>query len=129
MSTANPKSRSILNSGAGFLKNLVYEDAPTPRDHRRENRQPVAGEVIVIEVDGEGKRSDSHRVFIRDLSIGGCGLWSRVRLEAGATVMVVFQGPDGQAVHRMSTVQHCRGHDRTGFAVGIRFIAEGNAKK
>ena len=114
---------SLLTSGAGFLKKLVYDEVEDANIHRREPRQQVAGEVVIVELDEQGKRVGSHRVFIRDLSKSGCGLWSRVRLPSNATIAVLFQDASGQPVQRMGTVCHCRGQENTGFAVGVRFIS------
>jgi hypothetical protein len=115
------KSGSLLSSGKGLLKKLVYDEVPDAQIHRREPRQPVAGEVIVVELDAQGKRVASHRVFIRDLSKSGCGLWSRARIAGDTTIAVLFQDAAGQAVQRIGTVCHCRGQENTGFAVGVRF--------
>ncbi len=124
------RGSKILSSGAGFLKKLVFEDpAPAPGEHRRELRQPVAGEVIVVELDADGTRRTSHRVFIRNLSRSGCGLWCRARLTSGSMIDIVFRGANDEPVTRRATVAHCRGQDHTGFAVGVRFAAEPGAAK
>lgn len=123
MPGAKPKAASLLNSGAGFLKKLVYDEVPDAATHRREPRQPVAGEVIIVHLDEKGQRVASHRVFIRDLSKSGCGLWSRVRLPSEAPVAILFQDAAGQPVQRMGIVCHSRGQESTGFAVGVRFTS------
>lgn len=125
MPPSNPKPRgmSLLSSGTDFLKKLVYDEIPENQDHRRELRQPVAGEVVIVVLDEQNNRSASHRVFIRDLSRSGCGLWCRARLEAGTRIAVIFQDASGSPVQRLANICHCRGQDSTGFALGVRFTS------
>lgn len=118
------KGPSFISAGKGFLKKLVYDDVPEAKVSRREARQPVAGEVVIYELDEKGKRKGSHRVFIRDLSKSGCGLWCRTRVEAGTRIAVIFEDKHGQPVQRMADICHCRGQEHTGFALGVRFTSE-----
>lgn len=120
-SDSKPRAASLLNSGTSILKKLVFDEIPENQEHRREERQPVAGEVIVVELGENDERTASHRVFIRDLSKSGCGLWCRAKLNQGAKIAVVFQDAEGVPVQRIATVCHCRGQQSTGFAVGVRF--------
>jgi PilZ domain len=114
---------TLAGAGTRLLKKIVNDGKPS--DHRRDTpRQQVAGEVVLIVMAEGGEHKQSHRVFIRDLSRGGCGLWSRVAVPGGTPVVVVFNGPDGKPVHKLSRICHCRGQERTGFALGIRFDRE-----
>ena len=112
---------ALISSGAGLLKKLVFDEVPDAKNHRQEPRQPVAGEVILVELDDSNKRTRSHRVFIRDLSKSGCGLWCRARINAGSKIAVIFQNASGEPVQRLAEICHCRGQDSTGFALGVRF--------
>ena len=44
------------------------------------DRTPVVGEVSVVVLDAAGQAVGQTRVFVRDLSRSGCGLWSRARV-------------------------------------------------
>jgi len=124
----NP-SKTIARFGVKLLNALLYEQEPVPADKRKEDpRNPVAGEVVVVKlVDGKPD-AEKHRMFIRDLSTGGCGLWSRTRIEPGTSVLVHFQGPDNENVERMATIRHCRGQEGSGFAIGVQFSVEAKSK-
>ena len=126
--TENPKPAA--RKGMNLLKSLIFEGEPAARNQRHDDpRQTVAGEVVIVEMAPGGEQSGKHRVFIRDLSKGGCGLWSRVRIEPGTSILVLFQGPDGQPVQRVARVRHCRGQEGTGFAVGVQIARDSDGPK
>jgi hypothetical protein len=119
-------SGKIAKAAGSFLKRLVFEESTLEADNRRtEERTPVVGEVNIVVLDASGNAVGQTRVFVRDLSKSGCGLWSRVRLQAGAIVVIQFPALDGQPpLARQATVCHCRGQDGAGFAVGCRFVEQ-----
>lgn len=120
-----PPFSSFAKTSAKLLRAVLYDEAPRPADKRKDSdREQVAGEVVVTEMLPAGEQGGKHRVFIRDLSKGGCGLWSRSRIPPGASVLVAFVGGDGKATQRMGIVRHCRGQEGTGFAVGVQFDAK-----
>ena len=113
----------MAKAGVSFLKRLVFDETTLEADNRRdEDRTPVVGEVNVVVLDGAGQSVRQSRVFVRDLSKGGCGLWSRVRFDAGTRLVLHFPAVNGQPpLARTATVCHSRGQDGAGFAVGCRF--------
>ncbi len=117
-------SGKITKAGMGFLKRLVFDESTLEADNRRmEERTPVVGEVNVVVLDAAGEAVGQTRVFVRDLSKNGCGLWSRVRMPDGARIVIHFPATNGQPpLARAATVCHCRGQDGAGFAVGCRFV-------
>ena len=129
MSSSGPSNAKLTKTGFGFLKRLVFEEASLDADNRRrEDRTPVVGEVNVVALDAAGNALGRTRVFVRDLSRKGCGLWSRARLEPGTRIVLHFPPTNGQPpLARAALVCHCRGQDGAGFAVGVRFEAEANA--
>jgi hypothetical protein len=123
--------RSVTKSGVNLLKKLVLDNYQEPAQEQREfDRQSVVGEITVTLLDEAGQPSTQTKAFVRDTSKHGCGLWSRVAMPTGRTVMLQGQGVDGAgSVQRMATVCHCRGSAGTGFAVGVKFAAgSGDAK-
>jgi hypothetical protein len=121
-------SGKIAKAGMSFLKRLVFEEATLEADNRRgDDRTPVVGEVNVVVLNPAGDAVGHTRVFVRDLSKGGCGLWSRVRIEAGSNIVIHFPPTNGQPpLARAALVCHCRGQEGAGYALGCRF-AEGAA--
>lgn len=125
LNQTTPVTKSIAQKGAKLLNAFLFEQTGEPGNQRKDlPRDPVAGEVVVVQMHPKEGEPDRSRVFIRDISPGGCGLWSRVRIEPGSNVLVMFQGPDGQPTQRTGRVRHCRGQEGTGFAVGVRFDRE-----
>lgn len=116
----------LAKAGVNLFKKLVYENHQTPVDERRSSpRDEVIGEVTVTVLDEAGQEIGQTRAFVRDMSKGGCGIWSRIGLSPGASVMLTAPGPGGKdVVHRMGKVRHCRGSNGTGFAIGIRFDSQ-----
>ena len=87
--------------------------------------QGVVGEVNVTMLDETGQPTGATRAFVRNLSKTGCGLWSRVAIPVGGTIMIEGQSSSGKgSAHRMASVCHCRGAEGTGFAIGVRFATE-----
>ena len=115
----------LAKAGVSFLKRLVFDEATLEADNRREeDRTPVVGEVNVIVLGPTGDAVGQVRVFVRDLSKSGCGLWSRVRFDSGTQIVLHFPASNGQPpLARNATVCHSRGQDGVGFAVGCRFSA------
>jgi hypothetical protein len=120
----NHHANQIAKAGLGLLKRLVYDESTlAPDERRQEERAPVAGEVDVRVIDDAGAELVRSRVFIRDLSKGGCGLWSRVAMPAGHRVVLTFPAAQGAApMLKTGRIQHCRGQAGSGFAVGVRFL-------
>src|SRR5205085_2664182 len=86
----------MAKAGVSFLKRLVFDEATLEADNRRdEDRTPVVGEVNVIVLDAEGQAVGQTRVFVRDLSKSGCGLWSRVRFASGTKLVLHFPAANG----------------------------------
>lgn len=120
---SKPAASPLAKAGMNILKRLVFDESTLPPENRRtDEREQVAGEVEVIILDPTGETVGTTRVFIRDVSKGGCGLWSRVAMPPGCSVMIKFP-PQGKnpPVQRFARVQHCRGQAGTGFAIGIRY--------
>jgi hypothetical protein len=119
----------ITKAASSFLKRLVFEEGTLEADNRRgEERTPVVGEVNVIVLDPNGAAVGQTRVFVRDLSKNGCGLWSRVRFTDGGKIVIHFPATNGQPpLARTAMVCHCRGQEGAGFAVGCRFVEAGMA--
>lgn len=119
-------SGKIAKTGLGLLRRLMFDESTIEPDNRRgEDRTPVAGEVVVTVLNPTGEAIGQTRVFIRDLSKSGCGLWSRTKLEPGVMVIVAFGACNGQPpMNRKAMVAHCRGQEGSGYAVGCRFINE-----
>lgn len=119
----------LAKAGVSFLKRLVFDEATLEADNRREeDRTPVVGEVNVIVLDAAGQSVGQTRVFVRDLSKSGCGLWSRVRFESGTQLVLHFPASNGQPpLARVATVCHSRGQEGAGYAVGCRFSGEARA--
>ncbi len=113
----------FTKAGFGFLKRLVFDESTIDPDNRRdEDRTPVVGEVTVSVIDPAGNTLGQARVFVRDLSKNGCGIWSRVRFEIGTRLILHFPAANGQPpLARNAFVCHNRGQDGAGFAVGCRF--------
>lgn len=122
--TGQPSGK-ITKAGVSFLKRLVFDETTLEADNRRdEDRTPVVGEVVVLVLGPDGQAVGQTRVFVRDLSKSGCGLWSRVRFESGAQIILQFPPSNGQPpIARPATVCHSRGQDGAGYAVGCRFNA------
>jgi hypothetical protein len=116
-------SNQFAKAGISILKRLVFDESTlAPENRRGEPRDQVAGEVEVLVLNEQGETVGQSRVFIRDMSKGGCGLWARTAIPAGCSVIVKFPGTNGNPpVGKMARVQHCRGQAGTGFAIGIRF--------
>ena len=116
----------LAKAGVSFLKRLVFDESTLEADNRRdEARTPVVGEVSVIVLDAAGKSIGQTRVFVRDLSKSGCGLWSRVRFDSGTQLVLHFPAANGQPpLARVATVCHSRGQEGAGYAVGCRFTGE-----
>lgn len=113
----------LAKAGMNILKRLVFDESTLAPENRRTNdREQVAGEVELLILDTSGDTIGSARVFIRDVSRGGCGLWSRVAIPQGCSIIVKFP-PQGKnpPVQRFARVQHCRGQAGTGFAIGVRY--------
>ena len=127
MTTNNRQpTRKLAKAGVSFLKRLVFDESTLEADNRRdEARTPVVGEVSVIVLDAAGKSIGQTRVFVRDLSKSGCGLWSRVRFDSGTQLVLHFPAANGQPpLARVATVCHSRGQEGAGYAVGCRFTGE-----
>ena len=126
--SSNERS-NIKKAGMSFLKRLVFEETTLEADNRRnEDRTPVVGEVTVIVLGPDGQAVGQTRVFVRDLSKNGCGLWSRVRFTAQTRIVIQFPATNGQPpLARGALVCHCRGQEGAGFAVGCRFEDQGVA--
>lgn len=124
-------SGKLAKAGMSFLKRLVFEETTLEADNRREDtRTPVVGEVQILVMDQAGQTKLQTRVFVRDLSKGGCGLWSRVRVEAGSEIVIQFPPTNGAPpLARKALVCHCRGQDGAGFALGCRFADAGPGGK
>lgn len=122
-------SGKITKAASSFLKRLVFEETTLEADNRRgEERTPVVGEVNVIVLNAAGEAVGQTRVFVRDLSKNGCGLWSRVKIDGGAKIVIHFPATNGQPpLARTALVCHCRGQEGAGFAVGCRFVEAGVA--
>jgi hypothetical protein len=126
---AGSSPASLAKAGARFLKKLVFDESTIEPDNRRtDDRVPVAGEVTIVALGPDGQPVGQARVFVRDLSKGGCGLWSRVGFGAGTRLVVRFPGVNnGPPTQRIVEVCHCRGAATTGFALGCRFLEENEA--
>lgn len=126
---AGQRPPNIARAATRLLKRLVMDGTDEGAENRRlEERISVAGEVTIVPADAGGADTPGTRVFVRDLSRGGCGLWSRVGFPQGARLVVRFPGVSGgPPVQRLVEVCHCRGAQGTGFAIGCRFI-EGAAE-
>lgn len=120
----------IAKSGLGLLRRLVFDETTLAPDNRRgDERTPVAGEVTVVVLGPTGETIGQTRVFIRDISKSGCGLWSRARLESGVFIVIQFPAIGAQPpMNRKAIVAHCRGQNGSGFAVGCRFVNENPAE-
>jgi hypothetical protein len=118
--------RSVAQSGVSLLKKLVLDNYQEPARERRGNeRQSVMGEVHVTVLDESGRPSTNTRAFVRNSTRRGCGLWARVAMPVGRTVMLQGLAAEGSGtVQRMATVCHCRGASGTGYAIGVRFAAD-----
>lgn len=116
----------LKRSGLNLLKRLVFEESSLEPDNRRgDERHPVVGEVVIVVLSKTGEPVGKTKVFVRDLSKSGCGLWSRTRFDAGAIVVLQFAAtPDKPPSNRKAIIAHCRGHEGSGFAIGCRFINE-----
>jgi hypothetical protein len=91
-------------------------------DRRRRERRPVVGEVTIIPLDQSMPDAKPARVFIRNVSAFGCGVWSRWSYPVGTNVMIVIPRKEGQPpIQRLACVRHCRGSAQSGFAVGLCF--------
>jgi hypothetical protein len=117
---------SIAQAGARIFKKLVLENYEDPGDERRgAERQQVIGEVTVSVTGQSGATLGDTQAFVRDSSRTGCGLWSRINMPAGSTVMITAMSPEGKPIaQRLGRVRHCRGAEGTGFAVGVMFDSE-----
>jgi len=117
---------SVAKAGMNLLKKFVYENYEAPTGDKRDtDRQQVVGEVNVTLLDASGQPAEQCKAFVRDTSRAGCGLWSRVALPVGQSVMVSGAGGATQGmVQRMGKIRHCRGATGTGFAVGVLFDSE-----
>jgi hypothetical protein len=113
----------LAKAGVSFLKRLVFDETTLEADNRREeDRTPVVGEVNIIVLGPTGESVGQVRVFVRDLSKSGCGLWSRIRFDSGTRIVLHFPACNGQPpLARNATVCHSRGQDGAGYAVGCRF--------
>lgn len=120
------QASSLANAGVRLIKKLVYENYQDPSEDRRvAERQSVIGEAEVSITGPNGEALGDTRVFIRDSSRSGCGLWSRVEMPVGSTVMIHIASSDGkQKMQCLGRVRHCRGAAATGFAVGVKFDSE-----
>lgn len=117
----------VAKAGLNLLKKLVYENYETPMAEKRSaERQDVVGEVNITLLDASGSPAGVTRAFVRNSSRGGCGLWSRMPMPVGTTVMIAgaAAGDDGASAQRMAKVRHCRGASSTGYAIGVKFEAE-----
>lgn len=121
-----PSKDNIARAGMNLLKRLVFDESSLPpQNNRSEPRHSVVGEVVVVVLSKTGEPVGKTKVFVRDLSRSGCGLWARTKLEAGTLIVLQFAATQGQPPsNRKAIVAHCRGHDESGFAVGCRFINE-----
>jgi hypothetical protein len=140
MAVGDKKSSTsgVAKAGMNLFKKLVYENYETPNGDKRESeRQQVVGEVSVTLLDQSGTPAATTRAFVRNTSKGGCGIWSRIAMPVGGTLMISGLGAPGegagasagQQVQRMAKVKHCRGAAGTGFAVGVKFEADEQAMK
>lgn len=111
---------SFASAGKRFLKKLVYENYEETQERRRSERQSVVGEAAVTITGPGGEALGDTKVFIRDSSSNGCGLWSRVPMPVGGTVMITVSG----GAQRLGRVRHCRGSTGSGFVVGVQFDSE-----
>ena len=120
---------TFASAGKRFLKKLVYENYDEPTGDRRSGeRQKVVGEAVVSITGPGGATLGETRAFIRDSSRSGCGLWSRVEMPVGSSVMVNVVGGEGRSgVQRLGRVRHCRGASGSGFAIGVQFDRESDA--
>lgn len=120
-----PIPNQNLRKVGNLLKKLVYdEDTLAPDDRRTDSRACVAGEVVVLVYDTAGAQVGQTRVFIRDLSTNGCGLWSRSPIPAGTIIVVQFPASGRTPpMNKQGTVCHCRGQASSGFAIGVSFTA------
>lgn len=123
---ADKPANQLAKTGLGILKRLVFDESTLAPDERRnEERAPVAGEVEVRVFDEANAELARVRVFIRDLSKGGCGLWSRSPIPAKHRVVIAFPSvAGGVPTAKLGMVCHCRGQAGTGFAIGVRFIGD-----
>lgn len=122
----NPGSAksNIAKAGLNILKRLVFDENTISPDNRRtEERTNVVGEVTIIPLDAEGNPKGQAKVFIRDISKKGCGLWSRIGFDSGTRLVIRFPGMNGAPpMQRIAMVCHSRGTSTTGFAIGCRFV-------
>jgi len=125
-SSGKPSASSFANAGVRLLKKLVYDNyEDSVKDRRGFDRQNVVGEASVSVTSPQGENLGDVAVFIRDSSRTGCGLWSRLEMPIGSTVMIKAVGPDGKSAgQRLGRVRHCRGASGSGFAVGVQFDGE-----
>ncbi len=116
----------LTRAGLKLLKKLVFDESTLePENRRRDERHAVVGEVVVVQLSKAGEPTGKTKVFIRDLSKSGCGLWSRTSFDPGSVVILQFGAtPEQPPSNRKAIVAHCRGHEGSGFAVGCRFINE-----
>lgn len=116
----------FANAGVRLFKKLVYENyQDQPQDRRSFERQGIIGEATVSVTDPAGKHLGDTRVFLRDSSNRGCGMWSRIQIPVGCTVMITVIAPGGATgAQRLGRVRHCRGSVGSGFAVGVEFDRE-----
>jgi hypothetical protein len=119
------KRNSVAKAGVNLLKKIVLENyQESERELRASGRQSVVGEVKVTILDASGQPMGETLAFVRNTSRTGCGLWSRVAIPTGRTVMIEGQSRTGKGTaQRMASVRHCRGAAGTGFAIGVRFAA------
>ncbi|MFN7022477.1 MAG: PilZ domain-containing protein [Phycisphaerales bacterium] len=116
---------SFASAGKRFLKKLVYENYEEIQERRRSERQSVVGEAAVTITGPGGEALGETKVFIRDSSGAGCGLWSRVPMPVGSTVMITVSAGEGrEGAQRLGRVRHCRGSSGSGFVVGVQFDSE-----
>ncbi len=120
------KRNSVTQASVNLLKKFVLENYQEPaREQRNADRQSVVGEVKVTLLDEAGQPMTETRAFVRNTSRSGCGLWSRISMPVGRTVMIEGQSGTGKGTaQRMASVCHCRGAAGTGFAIGVRFAAD-----
>lgn len=128
--TSRKTGGSVAKAGVNLLKRLVLDNYDEPMSNRRgQERQSVVGEVEVTLIGASGQPEVTTRAFVRDTTRSGCGLWSRIAMPVGRTVMIQGEGVGSEGkVQRMAAVCHCRGASGTGFAVGVRFLSESDAK-
>ena len=119
---ANAAANAKIPAGVWIKRVLGLEETDASGNRRNNDRVETQAEITLVELGEHGGRGRQVRVFLRDVSRGGCGVWSRERLTPGSMVMVVFPSKtDPSGTHRMARVRHCRGADGTGFAVGMSF--------